>query len=156
MVVNEEARLNRFGRKVTQHGGPVIFGFKIARLIGCLALFSLSLTTALLGSVDSTHQEVMWDWGRTLVNLPQLAMALTFVRIITNLPYRANEVYSGIPSSLLQFLLFRTGGADLWRATTILFYVWHWLSMSIVIFGLWQRILRTQSMHPKAHYSGQN
>ncbi|KAH7910707.1 hypothetical protein BJ138DRAFT_73634 [Hygrophoropsis aurantiaca] len=30
---------------VTQHGGPVIFGYKFARFIGCLMLLGLSLTT---------------------------------------------------------------------------------------------------------------
>ena len=46
LAVNEETRLNWFGCKIIQHvhsnGGPVIFGFKIARLTGCLTLFSLS------------------------------------------------------------------------------------------------------------------
>ena len=87
LVVNEETCSNWFGCKATQHGGPVIFGFKIARLIGCLILFALSLAT-LLGSIDSNHQELMWDWGRIFLvdNFPQIAMAVTFVRIITNFP----------------------------------------------------------------------
>jgi hypothetical protein len=86
--LNEETHLNRFGSKLTQyarnHGGLAIFGFKIAQLIGCLTLFSLSLATLLLNSVDSTHQKVMWDWGRIFLadNLPQMAMAITFVRLI--------------------------------------------------------------------------
>ena len=79
VAVNEESRSNRFGRKIIQHahshGGPVIFSFKIARLIGCLTLFSLSLATLLLRSVDSTHQELMWNWD----NLSQIAMSTTFV-----------------------------------------------------------------------------
>lgn len=90
VVANEETHLNWFGRKITQHtrnhGGLVIFGFKIARLIGCLTLFSLSLATLFLGPIDSTHQELhyIWDWDRIFLvdNLPQIAMAITFVGII--------------------------------------------------------------------------
>ena len=85
MAVNEESRWNRFRRKIIQHthnhGGPVIFGFKIARLIGCLTLFALSLTTLILRSVDSTHPERMWDWDKvfSLDNLSQIALSATFV-----------------------------------------------------------------------------
>lgn len=85
MAVNEEAHSNWFGRKIVQHahshGGPVIFGFKIARLIGCLTLFSLSLATLLLRSVDSTHRELMWDWDKVFLldNLSQIAISATFV-----------------------------------------------------------------------------
>jgi hypothetical protein len=118
--VNEETRSNRFGRKIIQHlhshGGPVIFGFKIARLIGCLTLFSLSLATLLLRSVDSTYHQLMWDWDKVLLldNIPQIAMSATFVSHCDKLSIcRANEAYSGIPPSLLQFLSFRTRGADL-------------------------------------------
>ena len=79
VVADEETHSNRFGLKIIQHahshGGPVIFGFKIARLIGCLTLFSLSLATLLLRSVDSTHQELMWNRD----NLSQIAMSTTFV-----------------------------------------------------------------------------
>lgn len=87
VVVNEDTRSNWFGRKIIQHahthGGPVIFGFKIARLIGCLTLLSLSLLTLLLRSGDSTYQELMWDWDKIeaflLGNLPQIAISATFV-----------------------------------------------------------------------------
>jgi hypothetical protein len=83
--VNEETRSHWFGRKIIQHvhshGGPIIFGFKIARFVGCLILFSLSLATLLLRSVHSTYQEFMWDWDKVLLwdNLPQIAMSATFV-----------------------------------------------------------------------------
>ncbi|KAH7918845.1 hypothetical protein BV22DRAFT_1100101 [Leucogyrophana mollusca] len=33
---------------VSQHGGPIIFGYKVARFVGCLALLGLSLATFLL------------------------------------------------------------------------------------------------------------
>ena len=85
VAVNEESRWNRFRRKIIQHthnhGGTVIFGFKIARLIGYLSLFALSLATLLLRSVDSTHPERMWDWDKKnlLDNLSQIAMSATFV-----------------------------------------------------------------------------
>ena len=92
-AINEETRSNRVGRKISQHadnhGGPVIFGFKIAQLIGCLTLFFLSLATLLLVTGDST-QELIWDWHRVFLvnNLPQIAMAVTFVRlIIINVQY---------------------------------------------------------------------
>ena len=77
VVVNEETRSNWFGRKIIQrahcHGGPVIFGFKIARLIGCLTLFSISIATLLLCAGDSGLEVFLLD------NLPQTAMYLTFV-----------------------------------------------------------------------------
>ena len=77
LVVNQETRSNRFGRKIIQrahcHGGPVIFGFKIARLIGCLTLFSLSIATLFLSAGDSGLEVFLLD------NLPQIAMYLTFV-----------------------------------------------------------------------------
>jgi hypothetical protein len=87
VAVNEETRSNRFGRKIIQHahchGGPVIFGFKIARLIGCLTLFSLSLTTLFLRSGDSTYHLLMWEWDKievfVLDNLEQIAISATFV-----------------------------------------------------------------------------
>ena len=85
VVADEETHSNRFGLKIIQHahshGGPVIFGFKIARLIGCLTLFSLSLATLLLRSVDTSHQEVIWDWDKVFLldNLSQIAMSATFV-----------------------------------------------------------------------------
>jgi hypothetical protein len=85
VAANEETRSNWFGRKIIRHahshGGLVIFGFKIARLIGCLTLSFLSLATLALRSVDSTHQELMWDWDKVLLldNLPQMAMSATFV-----------------------------------------------------------------------------
>ena len=84
VTVNEGTRSSWIGRKFIhhahRHGGPVIFGFKIARLIGCLTLFSLSLATLLLRSVDSTYQEPMWDWDKVLLdNLPQIAISATFV-----------------------------------------------------------------------------
>ena len=87
VAVNEETRSNWFGRRIIQHahshGGPVIFGFKIARLIGCLTLFSLSVVTLFLRSGDSTYKELMRDWGKLEVfllhNLPQIAMSATFV-----------------------------------------------------------------------------
>ena len=95
LAVNEETRSNWFGRKIIQHahshGGPVIFGFKIARFIGCLTLFFLSLATLLLRSVDSTYLElIMWDWDKVFLldNLPQIAMSATFVsHIVTHHPY---------------------------------------------------------------------
>jgi hypothetical protein len=83
--VNQETRSHWFGRRIIRHlhnhGGPIIFGFKIARFIGCLTLFSLSLATLLLRSVHSTYQELMWDWDKVLLldNLPQIAMSATFV-----------------------------------------------------------------------------
>ena len=40
MAVNEETGWKQL---VARNGGPVIFGFKIARIIGCLTLFFLSL-----------------------------------------------------------------------------------------------------------------
>ena len=77
LVVNQETRSNRFGRKIIQrahcHGGPVIFGFKIARLIGCLTLFSISIATLFLCAGDSGLEVFL------LHNLPQIAMYLTFV-----------------------------------------------------------------------------
>ena len=100
-AVNEDTRSNHVGRKITQHvdnhGGPVVFGFKIAQLIGCLTLFFLSLATLLLASGDSTWQELIWDWHRVFLvnNLPQIAIAVTFVRlIITNLPYNVLTRYT--------------------------------------------------------------
>ena len=33
---------------VSQHGGPIIFGYKVARFVGCLALLGLSLATFIL------------------------------------------------------------------------------------------------------------
>ena len=88
------SRLNQFGHKVIQHarnhGGLVIFGFEIARLVGCLTLFSLSLAT-LLDSRNSTHQGLMLEWDRNFLvdNLPRIAMAGTFVSfiMITDIPY---------------------------------------------------------------------
>ena len=87
VAINEETRSNWFRRKIIQHahshGGSVIFGFKIARLIGCLILLSLSLATLFLRSGDSTYQELMWNWVKlevfVLDNLPQIAMSATFV-----------------------------------------------------------------------------
>lgn len=82
---SEEALSNRFGRKITQHarnhGGPVIFGFKIARLIGCLTLFSLSFATLFLDSGRPSHQGLVLDWDRLFLvdNLPQIAVIVTFV-----------------------------------------------------------------------------
>ena len=87
--------MNQFGHKVIQHarnhGGLVIFGFKIARLVGCLILFSLSLVTLLLDSEHLAHQGLVLDWDRifSVDNLPQIAMTGTFVSIImiTNILY---------------------------------------------------------------------
>ena len=85
VAVTEESRSKRFGHKINQHtrnhGGPVIFAFKIARLVGCLALFSLSLATLLLHPGRSTHQGLILDWDTIFLvaNLPQIAMAVTFV-----------------------------------------------------------------------------
>ena len=107
LASNGEAhsRLNRFGHKVIHHarnhGGLVIFGFEIARLVGCLTLFSLSLATLLLNSEHSVHQGLMLDWDRifSVDNLPQIAMTGTFVSfiMITNIPYnmltRCTAVY---------------------------------------------------------------
>jgi hypothetical protein len=96
LAPNREAhsRLNQFRHKVIQHarnhGGLVIFGFKIARLVGCLTLFSLSLATLLLNSEHSAHQGLMlsWDGFFSVDNLPQIAMTGTFVSImITDIPY---------------------------------------------------------------------
>ena len=112
VTVNERTRSSWFGRKIIQHahshGGPVIFGFKIARLIGCLILFSLSLATLLLRAVDSTYQELMWDWDKVLFNnLPQITISATFVSHRDKSSIRCdNEAYSAIPPSLLQFLSF--------------------------------------------------
>ena len=82
-AVNEETRSNRVEGRVT-------FGFKIAQLIGCLTLFFLSLATLLLVSGNST-QGLMWDWHEAFLvdKLPQIAMTVTFVRLIsiTNLLY---------------------------------------------------------------------
>ena len=76
---NEETHSNRFVRKINHHahnhGGPIIFGFKIARLIGCITLFSLSLA-ALLDVGQPIHQELFLD------HLPQIAMPVTFVSLI--------------------------------------------------------------------------
>lgn len=89
------SRLDQFGYKIIQHarnhGGLVIFAFEIARLMGCLALFSMSLAT-LLDFGHSDHKGLMIDWGRVFLvdNLPQIAMAGTFVSfviMITNIPY---------------------------------------------------------------------
>ena len=82
VAVNEEThRSNWFGRKIIQHvyshGGPVIFGFKIARLIGCLTLFSSSIATLLLHS-HSAYQGDR-DIAFFLNNSPQIAMSATFV-----------------------------------------------------------------------------
>ena len=83
VAVDEETR--SFGHKIIRHvhthGGPVIFGFKIARLIGCLTLFSLSLATLFLRCANSTYQGLMWDWGKAFLldNLRQIAMSATFV-----------------------------------------------------------------------------
>ena len=93
LAVDEETRSNWFGRKIIphvhSHGGPVIFGFKIARLIGCLTLLSLSLATFLLHSGDPTYGELMWDWDKfeviLLNNLPQIAISATFVSHYENL-----------------------------------------------------------------------
>ena len=87
VAVNEETRSNWFDRKIIphvhNHGGPVIFGFKIARLIGCLALLCLSLATLFLHSGDSIYWELLWDWDKIEVvlfnNLPQVAISATFV-----------------------------------------------------------------------------
>ena len=85
VAINEETRSNRFGHRIIQHvhshGGPVIFGFKVARLIGCLTLFSLSLATLLLRCADSTYQGLMREWGKKFLldNLRQIAMSATFV-----------------------------------------------------------------------------
>ena len=87
LAVDEETRSNWFGRKIIphvhNHGGPVIFGFKIARLIACLTLLSLSLATLFLHSGVSTSWELLWDWDKIEVvlfnNLPQIAISATFV-----------------------------------------------------------------------------
>ena len=87
VAFNEETRSNWFWRKINQHahshGGLIIFGFKIARLIGCLTLFSISLATLFLLSGVLTDQDLMWDWDKLeaflLDNIPLIAISATFV-----------------------------------------------------------------------------
>ncbi|KAF8803422.1 multidrug resistance-associated ABC transporter [Phlegmacium glaucopus] len=85
VVASEESRSRRFGNKINQHtrnhGGLIIFAFKIARLVGCLTLFALSLATLLLHPGRSTHQGLNLDWDRMFLvdNLPHVAMAATFL-----------------------------------------------------------------------------
>ncbi|KAF8803433.1 multidrug resistance-associated ABC transporter [Phlegmacium glaucopus] len=85
VATNEESRSTRFGHKINQqtrnHGGLIIFAFKIARLMGCLALFALSLATLLLHPGRSTHQGLILDRDRVFLvdNLSQVAMAVTFL-----------------------------------------------------------------------------
>ncbi|KAF8803435.1 multidrug resistance-associated ABC transporter [Phlegmacium glaucopus] len=72
---------NKVIRHTRNHGGLIIFAFKTARLMGCLALFALSLATLLLQHGYTTHQGLILDWDRTFLmdNLPQVAMAVTFL-----------------------------------------------------------------------------
>ncbi|KAH7918842.1 hypothetical protein BV22DRAFT_1100095, partial [Leucogyrophana mollusca] len=49
---------------VSQHGGPIIFGYKVARFIGCLALLGLSLATFILEEQEEhTLGAVNKHWG---------------------------------------------------------------------------------------------
>lgn len=96
VAADEDTRSNWFGRKINEHaynhGGLVIFAFKIVQLLGCLTLLSLSLATLLLDSGHSIHHGLMFklDWDRFFLvdNLSQIAMAFTFVSFVAiNFPY---------------------------------------------------------------------
>ncbi|KAF7322651.1 ATP-binding cassette transporter [Mycena chlorophos] len=52
-----------FRQHVTSHGGPVIFTFKLVRLVACLALLGLSITSLAL-TKKSDAQNIFGKWGK--------------------------------------------------------------------------------------------
>ncbi|KAF8157953.1 multidrug resistance-associated ABC transporter [Crassisporium funariophilum] len=82
-IVSEEPRLpGRFAYEIEQHtkdhGGLVIYCFTVARLVGCLALFSLSLASLILKHGGSRRGDIKWDGVFSVESLPELSMVATF------------------------------------------------------------------------------
>lgn len=67
----------KWTRYVQSGGGPIVFSFKIARLLGCLVLFSLSLTTLVAGKEVHEHN------GVSAANIPEITISVAFVREIS-------------------------------------------------------------------------
>jgi hypothetical protein len=49
---------------IAHQGGVIIFAYKIARLIGCLAFFGLCLTTSILEDHKESHSNGLGKWGK--------------------------------------------------------------------------------------------
>lgn len=68
----------RIREHANTHGGLTIYAFKIARLLGCLALFSLSLVGIL--AKKNGPRNLGWDVIFHAEGLPDAAVTITFVR----------------------------------------------------------------------------
>lgn len=58
---------------VTAHGGHAIFAYKVARMVGCLALLGLSSASLILDGKNQSAQPSQSDWL-------QLALIVSYVR----------------------------------------------------------------------------
>lgn len=80
------------------HGGPVIFAHMLARLVGCLALLGLTITTLILDERNKSEADeigVTGKWGKKPKNKRgrspafstdewlQVAMCITYVHIFS-------------------------------------------------------------------------
>lgn len=85
-----------FKEHISQHGGPTIFAFKVARFLGCLALLGLSVTSLVIDEISKTTDVgIAGKWGKKHKNKKQpspalsieewlqAAMCMTYVREIT-------------------------------------------------------------------------
>ncbi|KAJ7071475.1 hypothetical protein C8F01DRAFT_1317450 [Mycena amicta] len=63
-VPNPAGVLAEFRQHVAHHGGEVIFGFKLLRLIACLVLLGLSITSLALVNKSETGQSIFGKWGK--------------------------------------------------------------------------------------------
>jgi hypothetical protein len=77
-VVSTCGIVARIREHASTHGGLTIYAFKIARLLGCLALFSLSLVGVL--AKKNGPRNLGWDVTFHADILPNVAVTITFVR----------------------------------------------------------------------------
>jgi len=69
--------VGRLKRHSKSQGGPVIFAFKTARFLCCLALFSVSLLSIVVE--DNGHRNLELTGIFEGVNVSELVVAITFV-----------------------------------------------------------------------------
>lgn len=91
---SEDGLTNKLKTYTVAHGGVVITAFKIARLLGNLALFALSLVS-IFG--DSERQQIDWDSALDGRHLPNVGLAITYVspqsRGIKTLPIHCSGIH---------------------------------------------------------------
>ncbi|KAJ3496381.1 hypothetical protein NLJ89_g10492 [Agrocybe chaxingu] len=91
--LHADGPINRAKSYAVVHGGSIILSFKVARLLGCTALFVLSLIT-IVGEAEG-HRDVfkgVFNSG----NLPEIAMATaywyaTFLSAVSFLPRNSTQ-----------------------------------------------------------------